>query len=68
MTPTNELRWVKKQISIREVLKADGLVEIQAGYDTVLQQKWVLDRFAKCHGEESAFEWRDVPVVEEENK
>lgn len=49
-------------------MKADGLVEIQAGYDTVLQQKWVLDRFAKCHGEESAFEWRDVPVVEEENK
>ncbi len=56
MTPTNELRFVERQIH-------SDLV----GVKRILQQKWVVDPLPnQAHGYDHAIEWRDVPVVKEQ--
>jgi len=62
MTPTNELRWVRRQI------KENSLDGTSAYYYTpVLQQKWISVNFIEGTADRIE-EWRDVPVEEEESR
>ena len=58
MKPTNELRFVKRQVteSVRHTIQ--GFVVTTGKEIQVLQQKWV--------DYEMSEEWRDVPAVEGE--
>ena len=56
MTPTNELRFVKRHV---QITKNVGKTDI------ILQQKWVLYWSEDNGGGERESEWRDVPVEKE---
>lgn len=63
MTPTNELRFVKRMIVGEEVSpNTYSMKEVR-----VLQQKWEdLGRMNMYWKDEYITEWRDVPLVEED--
>jgi hypothetical protein len=50
MTPTNELRFVRRMIKLGEE---------EFSHRMILQQKWIPSNWAEHE------EWRDVPVAEE---
>ena len=56
MTPTNELRFVERQVPITENVSKTVII---------LQQKWVLYWSEDSGGGERESEWRDVPVEKE---
>ncbi len=75
MTPTNELRWVEREIVVKAksdpfLLSVDdngGLTAQPREYTSVimvLQQKWLDDTRPPTHQEG---EWRDVQTVKEIN-
>jgi hypothetical protein len=57
MKPTNELRFVRRVIEQRPL--------DYPRYANVLQQKWVQRTVFDTGREAFVFEWRDVPLVEE---
>lgn len=58
MTPTNELRWVRRSYSTP--FEGEGV-----SWYPVLQQKWV-QLHIPAGQTEAAEEWRDVPTVKEQ--
>lgn len=70
MIPTNELRFVKREIPLHPFYKAidhmgRSVPAVQTAH--ILQQKWVnKDKVLLVNGKSSfEYEWRDVPGVKE---
>lgn len=61
MTPTNELRFVEREIESVNLLGAVSVKTIR-----VLQQKWERSKVTAASLNIDKYEWRDVPIVKEE--
>lgn len=65
MTPTPELRWVERKVTMPFKSGEPNFAEIKIAI--ILQQKWVEVRSSDVYWVTPLFEeWRDVPTVREE--
>lgn len=60
MIPTNELRFVGRDVFVRHDLNDDVYKTIP-----VLQQKWIHVLLDELDNKMIRYEWRDVPLVKE---
>lgn len=63
MQPTNELRFVEREIVIKPMTVDDPTYTTKVVY--ILQQKWKKVRFRGEVDEFNDYEWLDVPVEKE---